>query len=167
MRGEKDPQTVTPKGARFPELSIDGVKIIELTNVLTRSGWVTELFRTDWPAIGIQPRHVIFAQMNVGGVTDWHRHTKQTDHLIGIGGNIKLVLWDGREDSPTKNNHDIIRMGAARPVLVSVPPGVWHGLRNESGLPAAYINVNDEPYDHANPDNYRLSAAAGDVPVEL
>ena len=39
--------------------------------------------------------------------------------------------------------------------MVIVPPGVWHGLRNESGVPAGYINVIDQLYDHVDPDNWR------------
>lgn len=166
-QGRKDPQTVTASGSRAQPFNISGVRVIPLNNVLTRSGAVTELFRTDWPELTITPRHVILATMNPGGTTDWHRHSQQTDHLIAISGNIKLVLWDGREQSETKGQHDVIRFGALRPLIAVVPPGVWHGLRNESGSIAHYINVNDVPYNHADPDNYRLEVEAGKAPIEL
>ncbi|MBN9584915.1 MAG: hypothetical protein BGN84_10265 [Afipia sp. 62-7] len=166
-RGEKDFQTVTVAGDRAQPFNIEGVRTISLNNVLTRSGAVTELFRTDWSDISIEPRHVILATMNPGAITDWHRHTRQTDHLIAISGNIKLVLWDGRDSSPTKGKHDIIRLGVLRPLVAVVPPGVWHGLRNESGTIAHYINVNDVPYDHADPDSFRLSSEHGKAPVDL
>jgi len=166
-QGKKDPQTVTATGARAQSFNIQGVRTIALNNVLTRSGAVTELFRTDWPEISIEPRHMILATMNPGAVTDWHRHTRQTDHLIAISGNIKLVLWDGRENSKTKGQHDIIRFGVLRPLIAVVPPGVWHGLRNESGSIAQYVNVNDVPYDHADPDNFRLSSEHGKAPIDL
>jgi len=166
-QGKKDHQTVTATGARAQSFNIQGVRTIALNNVLTRSGAVTELFRTDWPEISIEPRHVILATMNPGAITDWHRHTRQTDHLIAISGNIKLVLWDGRENSETKGQHDIIRFGVLRPLVAVVPPGVWHGLRNESGSIAQYVNVNDVPYDHADPDNFRLSSEHGKAPVDL
>jgi dTDP-4-dehydrorhamnose 3,5-epimerase len=123
-----------------------------------------ELFRKDWDGIEMTPLQVNWVQLNSNGVTDWHRHTQQTDHLIGVGGNIRLALWDGREGSPTCRQSDVIRMGALRPVLVTVPPGVWHALRNESGEPAGYINVIDRLYDHGNPDNWRLSPDANGIP---
>ena len=166
-QGQKDPQTVTPTGARAQPFNIQGVRTIALNNVFTRSGAVTELFRTDWPEISIKPGHVILATINPGAITVWHRHTRQTDHLIAIGGNIKLVLWDGRENSATRGQHDIIRFGVLRPLITVIPPGVWHGLRNESGAIAHYINVNDVPYDHSNPDNFRLSSVHGQAPVDL
>ncbi|MBB5753732.1 cupin domain-containing protein [Prosthecomicrobium pneumaticum] len=165
--GVKDPQSVRPDGSRATPFAIAGVRTIALHNVLTRSGVLTEILRTDWPELSIAPRHVILATMNPGGITDWHRHRMQTDHLVAIGGTIKLVLWDGREDSPTHGAADVIRMGVMRPLIAIVPPGVWHGLRNESGVPASYLNINDVPYDHADPDNHRLPADSPLPPIAL
>ena len=162
--GRKDAQTVLPGGARAAGAKIDGVRIHELGNIITRSGFMTEVFRTDWPVVGITVRQINWVELNPGAVTDWHAHKKQTDHLIGVGGNIKLALWDNRETSPSKGATEIVRLGAMRPVMVIVPPGVWHGLRNESGAPAGYINAIDELYDHADPDNWRLAPQAGEIP---
>jgi len=162
--GDRDPQTVLPGGARAAPPNIAGVRIHQLGNVITRSGFMTEVFRADWPVIGVTVRQVNWVQLNPGAVTDWHFHSEQTDHIVGVGGNIKLALWDGRDNSPTKGATDIVRIGAIRPVMVIVPPGVWHGLRNESGAPAGYINVVDELYDHAKPDNWRLTPRAAEIP---
>ena len=165
--GVKDSQSVVAGGTRATAPVISGVRVHELRNVLTRSGWMAEVFRTDFPVVGVAPKHVIFVQLNPGAVTDWHRHGDGTDHLIGVGGNIKLALWDGRETSATRGQTDTIRFGAICPVLVVVPPGVWHGLRNESGVPAAYLNVTDRLYDHENPDNWRITPGTTDIPDVL
>lgn len=162
--GVRDPQTVLPGGAKAAPPAIYGVRMHELGNVITRSGFMTEVFRTDWPVVDISVRQVNWVQLNPGAVTDWHAHAKQTDHLIGVGGSLKLALWDGRDSSPTKGATDIVRMGAIRPVLVIVPAGVWHALRNESGEPAGYLNVIDELYEHAKPDNWRLAPRAAEIP---
>ena len=55
-------------------------------------------------------------------------------------------------------------MGALRPVMVIVPPGVWHALRNESGQPAGYINVIDQLYEYEHPDNWRLTPGMAEIP---
>jgi dTDP-4-dehydrorhamnose 3,5-epimerase len=162
--GTKDPQTVAADGSKALPPKIAGVEVHELGNVMTRSGFMTEVFRRDWPWIGFAVGQVNWAQMNPGAVTDWHMHTQQTDHLVGVNGNIKLALWDGRDASPTKGASEVVRIGAIRPVMVIVPPGVWHGLRNESGQPAGYLNFTDKLYVHADPDNWRLGAQAADVP---
>jgi dTDP-4-dehydrorhamnose 3,5-epimerase len=162
--GTRDSQTVSAGGGRVTLPKIAGVQIIELGNVLTRSGSLLELFRQDWPAIAIGVQQVNWSQLNANGVTDWHRHALQTDHLVGVGGNIRLALWDGRDTSPTHRASEVIRLGALRTVMVIVPPGVWHGLRNESGAPAGYLNMVDHLYDYARPDNYRLAPGMAGVP---
>lgn len=164
MIGSKDPQTVSPGGARAFAPAIAGVVVHELGNVITRSGHMTEVFRTDWSVGGIAVQQVNWVQLSPGAVTDWHVHRKQNDHLVGVSGNIKLALWDGRADSATHGATDVIRFGAIRPLLVIVPPGVWHGLRNESGQPAGYINVIDQLYLHADPDNWRLTPKSTEIP---
>jgi dTDP-4-dehydrorhamnose 3,5-epimerase len=163
-RGIKDPQTVVAGGRRAAPPRIAGVRIFELGNVLTRSGWMAEVFRSDWPVTDNAIRQVNWVELNAGAVTDWHCHSKQTDHLVGVGGNIKLALWDGRDDSATRGASEIIRLGAMRPVMVAVPPGVWHGLRNEAGTAAGYINVIDQLYVHAEPDNWRATPGASEFP---
>ena len=162
--GAKDSQTVKPDGSRAGSSRIQGVVVHELGNVITRSGFMTEIFRTDWAPIGIEVRQVNWVELNPGAVTDWHAHYRQIDHLVGVNGNIKLALFDARPGSPTHGASDIVRMGAIRPVLVIVPPGVWHGLRNESGRPAGYVNVIDRAYDHSDPDNWRATPGDVDLP---
>jgi dTDP-4-dehydrorhamnose 3,5-epimerase len=164
MVGTRDTQTVRSDGTRAVAPRIDGVKIIRLANIITRSGVMTEVFRTDWNEIGIAVRQVNWVALSPGAVTDWHMHELQTDHLVAVNGPIKLALWDGRTASPTFGAQDIIRFGAAQPCVVIVPPGVWHGLRNESGAPAGYLNIVDQTFCHEDPDSYRSSPGSGDMP---
>ena len=161
--GVKDIQTVVSGGSRAASPRIVGVQIREIGNVLTRSGVMAEIFRTDWPDIAMSVRQVNWVQLNPGAVTDWHAHAQQTDHIIGVSGNIKLALWDDRDSSPTRGATEIVRIGVARPVMVIVPPEVWHGLRNESGAPAGYINIIDQLYRYEMPDNWRLTPGAKEI----
>ena len=113
----RDHQTVFAGGARAETIKIGGVQVRELGNVLTRSGFLTEIFRTDWISDEIVVRQVNWVQLNPAGVTDWHVHAKQTDRIAGVGGTIKLALWDGRASSPTKGATEIFRMGRFDPCL--------------------------------------------------
>jgi dTDP-4-dehydrorhamnose 3,5-epimerase len=161
MAGVKD-GPVAPAG--LEPLPIDGVTITELRTVLTRSGTLLEAFRVDWAAVGISPQQVNWVELAPAGVTDWHRHEHQVDHLVAVQGTIKLALWDDRPGSPTRGAHLVVRMGIARPLLVVVPTGVFHALRNESGAPAGYLNVIDEVYVPDDPDNWRLPARSVEPP---
>ena len=161
--GWKDSQSTMPGGARSRPPAIEGVTVFELGNVLTRSGFMTEIFRADWAMAESPIGQINWVELNPGAVTDWHRHMAQTDRLVGVNGIIKLALLDGRPGSPTEGASDIIRLGALRPVVVTVPPGVWHGLRNESGERAGYLNLADQMFIHADPDNYRLAADSPEI----
>ena len=155
--GRRDAQTVLPDGRRSSPPNIVGVEITEIGNIITRSGWMAEIFRSDWLGHEVTVQQVNYVMLNPHGVTDWHYHQVQNDRLIGISGAIKLCLVDGRASSPTRDKIDIIRFGAVRPLLVKVPNGVWHALRNKSGEPAAYLNVADQVYVHERPDNWRAN----------
>jgi dTDP-4-dehydrorhamnose 3,5-epimerase len=163
MIGTRDPQSVAAGGRRSAPPRIKDVEVLDLGNVMTRSGWMLEVFRADWPASPIAVQQVNWVELAPGAVTDWHCHSQQTDRLIGVGGNIKLALWDGRDESPTKGSTDVFRIGAMRPLMIVVPPGIWHGLRNESGAPAGYINLTDRLYDYEKPDNWRLTPGAAEI----
>ncbi len=160
----KDPQTVKAGGTRAVAPRIAGVLVRELGNVLTRSGYMSEVFRTDWTEVGITVRQVNWVLMDPGAVTDWHFHLRQTDHLVGVGGHLRLALFDGREGSSTRGASEVIHLGEIRPVMVVVPPGVWHALRNLSGAHAGYLNMTSELYAHESPDNWRSAPGSADVP---
>jgi dTDP-4-dehydrorhamnose 3,5-epimerase len=157
-------ETVMDGGARAAALSIDGVRVLQLPSVTMPNGFMMEMFRTDWPAIGSSVRQINWFQLSSGAVTGWHCHAGHTDHLAGVAGTIKLALWDGRDASPSKGATEIIRIGPDHPTMVIVPPGVWHGLRNEGGEPAAYVQVLDALYDHENPDSRRLPLGNPAIP---
>ena len=54
--GKRDAQSAGAGGARAKDPAIAGVRIFELGNVLTRSGFMTEIFRSDWPVTDITVR---------------------------------------------------------------------------------------------------------------
>ncbi len=167
MAGVKDGQPVAHDGGPLESASIDGVSVMKLDAVLTRSGVMLEAFRTDWPSVAISPRQVNWVQLAPVAVTDWHRHDDQIDHLVAVEGNIKLALWDDRPSSSTRGATQVVRMGIAAPVMVVVPPGVFHALRNESGMPAGYINIIDQVYVPTDPDDWRLPSSSRDAPAIL
>jgi dTDP-4-dehydrorhamnose 3,5-epimerase len=166
MLGIKDPQSITKQGRRFANPPIKGVQLIQLNNILTRSGLMTEVFRGDWFK-NVNVQQVNWVELKSNGVTDWHCHAIQTDRLIALGGAIKLCLYDARPKSTTCGATETIRFSATAPLLVVVPPGIWHGLRNEANIPSGYLNVINELYTHEDPDNFRLPFDSSQIPVNL
>jgi len=145
---------------------IDGVSVRPLRPIPDEPGvGVMEMLRSDWP------EYERFGQMymtacNPGVVKGWHYHKKQTDHFVCIRGMAKVVLYDGREGSPTKGVINEFFMGERNFSLLKIPPLVYHGFKGISTEEAWIINVPTEMYDYAEPDEYRLPHDTQDIPYD-
>jgi dTDP-4-dehydrorhamnose 3,5-epimerase len=160
----KDAQSVTPEWEPRQGM-IEGARVKEVRNVLGDGGGVlTEIFRRDWALDEGAVEQVFQSLLPPGAVTAWHVHRFTTDRLFVSQGAFKVVLYDGREGSPTYGATNEFRFGAARPALVSVPPGVWHGAQNISARPALLLNLVDRAYDYEDPDHWRLPADTDKIP---
>jgi dTDP-4-dehydrorhamnose 3,5-epimerase len=79
---------------------------------------------------------------------------------------MKVVLYDGRENSPTRGLINEFFIGVHNPLLIQIPPGVYHGFKCISEHEAIVINTVTEPYNHENPDEYRLPPHGGQIPYD-
>jgi dTDP-4-dehydrorhamnose 3,5-epimerase len=57
-----------------------------------------------------------------------------------------------------------LHAGDARPFLVVIPPGVWHGLQNLGSQEALVLNMPTNPYNYEDPDHYRLPYDTPEIP---
>ncbi|MHA1284731.1 MAG: dTDP-4-dehydrorhamnose 3,5-epimerase family protein [Promethearchaeota archaeon] len=134
---------------------IKGVYIKKLNPILDERGYLQECFRSDWEIFQkFGQVYITVAFPNV--VKAWHRHKIQTDNMICIKGNAKLVLYDGRENSPTYKKINEIFFGEKNPLLVSIPPNIWHGFKAIGNKMIIVLNIPTELYNYNNPDEYRL-----------
>jgi dTDP-4-dehydrorhamnose 3,5-epimerase len=158
----KDPEHITPDGRLIRSL-IAGSVVRESVHIVTGNGITTEFHRDDW---GIAPavRQAIHVALRPGALSAWHMHKLKTDHLLALSGHLRIVLWDDREDSPTRGKVDVHHVAGARPQLLVIPPAVWHGVQNIGGGEACFVNYFDVAYDHSNPDEYRLPPDSPEVP---
>lgn len=90
-----------------------------------------------------------------GVVKAWHCHRIQTDHLAVVAGEALVALYDDRDGSPTRGNVVDVVAGEGKPVLIIIPPGVYHGFRSTGDAPAYVVNVPTELYDYGAPDEVR------------
>lgn len=81
-----------------------------------------------------------------GIVKGWHMHKEMTLNYVVLKGNIKFVLFDGREDSPTYKEIQEIIIGENQYVMVTVPPFVWNGFKGIGTEEAIVINFTDIPH---------------------
>ena len=79
---------------------IAGVVVRRLRPIRDDRGELCELLRSDDPlfrAFG----QLYYTTARPGVVKAWHRHARQTDHLMAVGPPVRIAMVDGREDSPT------------------------------------------------------------------
>ncbi len=167
VQGMKDSQLVKPDWQPHDPVLIDGVSVRAISNVLSDNGCLTEIYRRDW-LLDDQPVEQVFQKLLcAGGVSAWHAHRVTTDRLFIGAGRAKVVLFDGRMDSPSHGVVAEYRLGSERPALIVLPPGVWHGVKALGDQPALIINIVDRAYDYADPDHWRLPADTADIPYRI
>jgi dTDP-4-dehydrorhamnose 3,5-epimerase len=144
---------------------IQGVNVKPLKLIADERGYLMEMMRSD------DPFFQKFGQSYVsvaypGVVKGWHFHKVQTDHFVIVKGMMKVVLYDQREGSPTKGLVNEFFMGEKNPILVTIPPGVVHGMKGIGTEPAMLVNVPTELYKYDKPDEYRIDPHKNDIPYD-
>ena len=144
---------------------IFGVIIKNLKVIPDERGRLMEIFRSD-DQIFFQFGQVYMTTAYPGVVKGWHYHKKQFDHMTVVKGMMKIVLYDNRIESSTYGKVDEIFAGIYNPVLVRIPPFVYHGFKCRSEEEAIVINVPSERYNYEDPDEFRISAHHNDIPYD-
>ena len=144
---------------------IQGVKIKQLKFNCDERGRLMELFRRDWPEFN-KFGQVYLTTGYPGVVKAWHYHKIQTDTFICVSGMMKVVLYDSRPGSKTKGEVMEVFMGEHNPILIQIPPDVYHGFKCISEREAMIINIPTEIYNHKKPDEYRLPAHTKKIPYK-
>lgn len=145
--------------------AIDGVVVKALRVTPDDRGRLMEIFRSD-DALFVAFGQVYMTTTYPGVVKAWHMHKRQTDHMCAITGMFRLALFDGRDGSSTRGTLQEIYMGEHRPVLVRIPPGVYHGWRCVSEYEGVVVNVPDRLYEYDDPDEFRLPPDTDQIPYD-
>ncbi len=164
LRGaQKDKQLVTSEWQKI-ETQIEGVAVREVLHVPRDHGVITEIFRPEWDPTGLPVIHIYQSRLFPAAIGAWSCHEEAIDRLFVNQGHVKIVLYDGREESSTFRRVVEMHAGDARPCLVVVPQGVWHGLQNLGPTDALIINCPTKAYDYEDPDHYRLPYDSAEIP---
>jgi len=125
---------------------IKGVKITPLKQIVDERGKIMHMLRSDsdiFQSFG----EIYFSCVYPGVIKGWHLHKKMILNYAVPVGNIKFVLYDDRENSPTKGNIQEIFMGQDNYVLVTVPPLIWNGFKGIGDVSAIVANCASIPHD--------------------
>jgi dTDP-4-dehydrorhamnose 3,5-epimerase len=161
----KDLPTVTPEGDELQE-PIEGVDVRIARTHADERGTLCEIFDRRWGFSDADVPFVYVATVRPGRVKGWVVHQRQEDRLFFSSGTARLSLYDSRVDSPTFGAATVFHFGSHQRALVSIPAGVYHAVRNVGNDEVVFMNLPTRPYDHENPDKYRLPADTDLIPVE-
>ena len=152
---EPDEPTVTAAGAPLDAL-VDGVTLRDIVTQTDERGTLFELFDLRW---GWHPAPLVYAYVATirPGITKgWALHHRHEDRYALLFGEMEVVLFDAREDSPTHGRVSKLVLTEHRRRLLSIPAGVWHADRNIGRRDVVVVNFPTAPYDHGAPDKQRL-----------
>ena len=144
---------------------IYGVIVKKLKVIPDERGRLMEIFRADdnfFEKFG----QVYVTTAYPGVVKGWHYHKRQFDNMAVIKGMMKIVLYDSRKESATFGEINEIFAGIHNPVLVHIPPFVYHGFKCISEDEAIVVNTPTEVYNYQEPDEFRLPAHNSNIPYD-
>jgi dTDP-4-dehydrorhamnose 3,5-epimerase len=147
------------------ENMIEGVMIKKLRVIPDERGKLMEILRMDdemFKGFG----QVYMTTAYPGVVKGWHYHKKQYDSMAVVKGMMKIVLYDGRQGSSTYGEVNEIFAGESNPVLVHIPPYVYHGFKCISAEEAIVINTPNDVYNYKEPDEFRVHPHENDIPYD-
>jgi dTDP-4-dehydrorhamnose 3,5-epimerase len=140
---------------------IKGVELHPLRQIPDERGKVMHMLRRDDPWFS-EFGEIYFSVVFPGVIKAWHLHRRMTLNYAVPSGRIKLVLFDDRDDSPTRGELQEIFTGEDAYALVTVPPGIWNGFKGVGMTPAIVANCATVPHD---PDEIvRLDPFSAKIP---
>lgn len=111
--------------------------------------------------------HVYLVTAAPRSVRAWVYHKRQHDRLAYTHGTLRVVLYDLRPESPTHGVINVLDVGAANKLMVTIPPFVVHAVQNTGDEEALFVNMPTRAYDPANPDKSRIPWDHSGIPYQF
>ena len=154
VKASKDKSTVTSSGVRLEKL-IDGVVLRHAPTHIDERGEISEVFSSNWHFDDTPVEYVYQAMIRPGRVKGWS--TTSCRRIGSSSSRDSPNTCSGmRKDSPTSGIVDEIFLSERNRGLLLIPPYVVHAVQNIGLIDAVFVNMPTRPYDHADPDKYRV-----------
>ena len=163
---QKDPALVTAAGEPLTKLP-DGLTFRRVPTHSDARGTVCEMFDPRW---NWHPDPIVFVYMYTlrpGMVKGWGLHKLHEDRYFVQFGEMEIVLYDVRPGSATRGQVSSIVLSEYDRRLVNIPAGIWHANRNLGNKDVVVVNFPTRPYEHDDPDKYRLPIDTSEIPYKF
>ena len=133
---------------------MEGLTITELEASRDARGWNTHPFDESALRAGTFANiHIV--SMEPGTIRGNHKHIKQTEQVLIVGGPVLFVA----EDAETGERFErVFRPGEQ--LRITLAPGVAHAFKNVGAGVAYLLCASDVAFDPENPDTVRFEVAA-------
>ena len=164
----RDQQTVLPDGTSVAVV-IEGVKTRSTPNHVDHRGSVFEIFEGEGEGDYWDTPVVYAYQFSIrpGLIKGWGLHEHKRDRYTIISGEVLVVLYDARPDSPTSGVVQKIVLSDRAVRSLTIPTHVWHLNLNLGSAEAHLINFPTAVYHHAAPDRLLLPWDTDEIPVDV
>ena len=151
----RDAQTVVPGGDEIVGVP-HGVSFRDASTIVDERGTLCEMYDERWDWHGAPLVSAYFCTIRPGVVKGWALHEEHEDRYFVMQGEMEVVLYDDRKDSPTQGLLSKVYLTELRRRLMNIPTGVWHADRNIGQKDVVLVNFPTAPYNHERPDKFRL-----------
>jgi dTDP-4-dehydrorhamnose 3,5-epimerase len=169
VQGKKDHQVVTAEGQSVAP-RIEGVVIRPVNTFVDDRGWVCEGFNINWGLLDLDKAPIVYIEqvmIRPGKIKGWFEHHLKDDRLLHCMGTMRWVLYDNRPESPTYRMINEIYLSDYNRQFLVIPTRVFHAVQNVGTTDAMFVNFPTQPYDHANPDKFRLPIENDVIPFSF
>jgi len=173
-RGEALHGTIDGKRSRLQRL-IAGVRTRAACPVAAERRPLCQIVRLDGGAseapgtcgaTAVGCREVYLTTLASGSLSAWHFHEVHEDHLYVAAGRVRIVLFDAREGSRTAGVLNQFCVGGRDRQVIVVPPGVYHGLRNEGDAEALILSLPIASDGTPLRDRHRMARQVPEIPFD-
>lgn len=134
---------------------INGVKVKKIVRHHDESGYLCELVKEGEETFATV-KQTNYTKAYPGFIKAFHWHKKQDDIWFPVAGNMQIVMYDRRPDSPTKGETQVICAGETNPLMIYIPVGVAHGYKVLGNEPAYLFYHTTNTYNPKDPDEMRI-----------
>ncbi len=146
------------------QTTISGVQVIPLRRIPDERGTIYHMLKRTDPHF-IEFGEIYFTSVYRGVIKGWHRHRHMTLNYACVWGRIKLVLYDEREDSPSRGLLMECFLGPDDYSLVVIPPMVWTGFKGMSEV-SLVANCATQPHDPSGAGSERVDPQDSHIPYD-
>lgn len=138
------------------QIDISGVQLTKLKIIKNAKGNIYHILKNrdvNFNAIG----EVYCSKILSNEIKAWKSHSKQTQNLCVLSGEILVILYDDRIH--TKSYKSIKRQflnSKDKYFLLTIPPNIWYGFKGIHQNESIIINCTDLPHDPLESKNISI-----------